>query len=76
MRRKNVIVRMFASHNIIRRYPVAEVEESRPISAVIRFIPGGEGETSSARGEGAYVHILSTGSGEQQLVVGDRGAVH
>ena len=54
---------------------VAELEEPRPVAAVVRPPPGGEGQAGSARGEGVDAHVLAAGSGEQQLVVGDRGAV-
>ena len=73
---KNVIGRILGDQNIIFSSPVAEVEDSRIVAAVVRFIPGGEGQASSARGEGVDAHVLATSTREQQLVVGDRGAVH
>ncbi len=74
--RYSITIPIFTNQNIIYSFPIAEVEDSRPGAAVVRFIPGGEGQTSSTNGEGVDAHVLATGSGEQQLVVGDRGAVH
>ena len=38
---------------------VAELEEPRPVAAVVRPPPGGKGQAGSARGEGIYLHVLS-----------------
>ncbi len=74
--RNSITISIFTHQNIIRRRPVAEVEDSRKGATVVRFVPGGKGQTGGAHGEGVDAHVLVTGSREKQLVVGDRGAVH
>ena len=73
---EDVRVGQLRNQNIICSCPVREVEDCRIEAAVVRLIPGSKGQTSSVRGEGVDAHVLVTSSREQQLVVGDRGAVH
>ena len=72
---KVVVVYIAVNINIINTKSVSGVEYSRPNTTINRLPPGGEGQASSARGEVTYPHVLTLGRGQQQLVVGDRGAV-
>ena len=50
---------LVVDQNVVGPWPVAKIKYSRIGAAVDRLPPGGEGQASSARGEGVDVHILT-----------------